>query len=231
MKYRLDYQNLRARQTHPPVRVAAAAPAGGRHPAADPGIRPAAARARRLCGDDDGGDRRGRRRGAEDGLRRLHDQERPAHGPLEPAPARRRRRRRRAGSRLVPRGARRARPGAAAAPERPQLTRRQGARRCGDGCHPQRRAARAGDRGAVGPHPVAVPREPGRDRAPPGREGRAPARPRRRPRSRHPVDAQPPRRLAAARARPRLDARGLRGVVRRGGLRPTSRAGGGVRPA
>ena len=43
--------------------------------------------------------------------------------------------------------------------------------------------------------------------------------PRRRPRDRHPLDAQPPRRVAAARRPARLDARRVRAVVRRHRLR------------
>ena len=43
-------------------------------------------------------------------------------------------------------------------------------------------------------------------------------------RDRHPLDAQPPRRVAAARRRARLDARAVRAVVRRHGVRAAPRA-------
>ena len=55
------------------------------------------------------------------------------------------------------------------------------------------------------------------------REARAEARPRRDARGRHPLDAQPPRPVAAARRPARLDARAVRAVVRRHRVRATPR--------
>ena len=50
------------------------------------------------------------------------------------------------------------------------------------------------------------------------------SRARRRARRRHPLDAEPPRRLAPAGRRARLDAGGVGAVVRRHGVRPAARA-------
>ena len=55
-----------------------------------------------------------------------------------------------------------------------------------------------------------------------GREGSAPARPRCRPRERHPLDAQPPRPVAVARRRARLDARAVGSLVRGDVARPVA---------
>ena len=60
--------------------------------------------------------------------------------------------------------ARRARPRAPAAPDRAQLAHGQGARRRADGRDPQRRADRPRHRGALGPDPVRLLRQPARDR-------------------------------------------------------------------
>ena len=142
--------------------------------------------------------------------------------------ARRRGRRPGRRARLVPRDARRARPGAPAPPQRPQLARRQGARRRGrrgDPHAPRRsipRSPRCGTR-----IESRLPREPARDRREPRREERARARARRRPRHRHPLDDQPPERVAAARRRARLDARPVRAVDRRRGVPRTARPGAG----
>ena len=65
---------------------------------------------------------------------------------------------------LVSRGDRGARPGAPAAPERAQLAHRQGACRRADGGDPQRGPARPRHRGAVGPHPGRLLRQPAADR-------------------------------------------------------------------
>ena len=117
--------------------------------------------------------------------------------------------------------ARRARPRAPAAARRAQLARGQGAhrRRC---CAVIRDAAgaRPRHRRAVEPHPDAtsttnqraiVESLAAKGALAPGLDVDA--------RRRHPVDAQPPRPLAAAGRRARLDARGVRALVRRHGLR------------
>ena len=127
--------------------------------------------------------------------------------------------RRRAGRRadVVPRGPRGARPGAPAAPQRAQRARRQAAHR-GALLEVIRSAAaaRPRHRGAVEPHPVRLLRQPARDRASACtrkgalRRGLDVARA-----TRHPLDAQPPGPVAAARRRARLDAGAVGGVVRR----------------
>ena len=110
------------------------------------------------------GDRRRRRRRDEDRLPRLRVEGRRPARALEPAPARRAGRPagRRAG--LVPRGARGARPGTAASPERAQLGAREAAHLVDPRGDPQRRLRRPGDRRALAAHPVRLPREPARDR-------------------------------------------------------------------
>ena len=62
------------------------------------------------------------------------------------------------------------------------------------------------------------------------RQRRARPRPRRCPRRRRPLDAQPPRPVAPAGRRARLDARCLRAVVRRHRVRPAPRALRRLRP-
>ena len=144
---------------------------------------------------------------------------------LAPAPARRRGRRPGRRAPVVPRRHRRARPRAPAAAQRAQLRAGQAARRerscasCATRPAPTPTSPRCGSRiqddflanqrAVVDTH---------------RRQGRARPRPRRRARRRHPLDAQPPRRLAPAGRRARLDARGVRAVVRRHGVRPAARA-------
>jgi len=65
-------------------------------------------------------------------------------------------------------------------------------------------------------------RQPARDRGVPARQGGAPAGLGCRWRDRHPVGAQPPRRLAAAGRRARLGSRAVGAVVRRHRLRPAA---------
>ena len=102
-------------------------------------------------------------------------------------------------ARVVPRGARGARPGAAAAAQRAQLARGQGAGRRRARGDPPRGAADA-DIAALWDRIQSDFHDNQRAIVESARrEGRARARARRRPRDRHPVDAQPPRRLAAAR--------------------------------
>ena len=181
--------------------------AGGGDAPGDPRGGPAALRARWLRRDDDGGDRRRGGRRAEDRLPRVRDQERPAARALAPAPARRRGRRPDRRAPVVPRRPGRARPRAPAAPERAQLARRSS-------CAPRTSCASMRDAAGADPDIAALWQRIQDDfyanqRAvvEPGRQGRPRPRPRRRPRRRHPLDAQPPRRLAPARGRARLERR------------------------
>ena len=82
---------------------------------------------------------------------------------------------------------------------------------------------------AVGAHPGRLLRQPARDRGVARRRAGAAPRPRRRPRDRHPVDAQPPGPVAAAGRPARLDARRVRALVRRHRMRatPSLRVGSG----
>ena len=172
------------------------------------------------AGDDDGGDRgRGRRR-AEDRLPRLRDQERAAAGAVGPAPEGRRGRRGRRRAAVVPGGRSRSRTRSAS---------------CGStrATPAWSSSASAGvlevirDAAPVDPDTAALWRLIQTDFYANQRvivetlhgEAGAAAGPRRRPRDRHPLDAQPPRRVAAARRRARLDPRAVRAVVRRHRLR------------
>ena len=129
MNTALRYRNGRCCQAQAAVPLAAAPGAGRRHPHRDPPCRGATVRDRGVPRHHDGG-RRGRgRRGPQDRLRRVRDQERPAAGGVGPAPEGRRGRGGRRGAGVVPRGHGRTRPRTPAAAERPQLGGGQAAHR------------------------------------------------------------------------------------------------------
>ena len=162
----LGYRNGRACQAHAPLRLAAPARAGRGDPARRSSTRPSGCSSSRATRR-----RRWRRSRAEAGvaLKTVYVAFETKSGVLRALwhllPARRRGRRAGRRARVVPRGARRARPGAPAAAERAQLARGQGARRRAAGRDPQRGAGRPRHRGAVGADPVRVLRQPARDRA------------------------------------------------------------------
>ena len=145
--------------------------------------------------------RRGGRR-AEDRVRRLRDQERPAPGVVEPAPARRTRTKSPSTQR---RGSARSwtSPTPSASCDSTRGTRAWSSARIAALLAVIRDAAPVDPDigGALEPDPIRLPRQPARHRRVPRREARARSRPRRGPRGRHPVDAQSSRPVAAARRR------------------------------
>ena len=167
MKLRVGYAIHGARQGQAPLRLLPPPRPGGGHARRHPRGGPAPVRGARLRGDLDGRDRGRGRRGAEDRLRGLRDQERPAACALEPPAPRRPRRRadRRAG--VVPGARRRAGPRAPAPARLQPVPRGQAADRGRARGDPRRRAGRPGGHRAVGPHPDRVPRQPARDRREP----------------------------------------------------------------
>ena len=193
----------------------------------DPRRGPAAVRARGLRGDHDGGDRRRGRRRAEDRLRRLRDQERRAARALAPAAARRRGRRAGRPSarwylevleepdperqlRLNARNSRAVKERAGAMLERDPRRRRRADPdiaalwdRIQTEFYDNQRAIVADACTRKGALRAGLDVDAG---------------------DRHPVDAQPPRRVAAARRRARLDAGAVRALVRRHRVRPAARA-------
>ncbi len=115
---------------------------------------------------------------------------------------------------MVPRGDRRAGPAAPARADRAQFPRREESYRRPPTGHPRggtRRWRRGRPRGA---HPDRLLREPARDRAGARRTEGAARRSRCHACDRHPVDAQPPRRLAPAGRRTRVDTRAVGAMVR-----------------
>ena len=169
MKSAVGYGNRRARQAQAPLRLVAPARAGSHHPTRHPRSGAAPVRAPGLRADDDGGDRgRGRRR-AQDRLRGLRDQERPAAGALEPPAARRPRRGARGRAAVVPRGDGGAPSRAPSAADRAQLARGQAPHRRRARGDPHGRADRSRHRRALAPHRDRVPRQPAHDRREPRR--------------------------------------------------------------
>ena len=219
MNSRVRYWNGRACQAPAELPLPTPPAAGGRDPPGDPGGGPAAVRAAGLPGHHHGAGRGRGRGGPQDRLSRLRDQERAAAGPVGPAPEGRPGGGGRGRAALVPGGRRGAGPRAPAAGQRPQRPPGQGAHRrrpedpaVGGAGGPRRR-------GAVAPDPDRLLRQPARDRGVPGGQAGAATGPGRRPGQRHPVDAQPPGRVAAAGRRARLDPRAVGAMVRRHRLR------------
>ena len=210
-------------QGHAPLRLAAPARAGGRHARGDPRRGPAAVRAPGLRGDDDGRHRgRGRRR-AEDRLPRLRDQERRCcarSGTCSCAATQTTRR--------SPSGAWYREVLEEPDPERQlRLNARNsrvvklriGARARG---HPQRGPARPRHRGAVAAasRPTSTPTS-ARSSSASTRSTRCAPASTSTARRRHPLDAQPPERLAAAR---RSSAAGRRSASSTGSPTPPARS-------
>src|SRR5579859_4301645 len=110
---------------------------------------------------------------------------------------------------MVPTGARRARSGPDATPQRTQLTSLQRAIHRLTPSNPRCRPARARDRRALEPDPGRIPREPARRRPQP-RARSTQTGPRRPARGRHHLDAQPPEHLDPAQRPTRVDTHALR---------------------
>jgi hypothetical protein len=192
MNSRVRYWNGRACQAPAELPLPAPPAAGGRDAAGDPRGGRAAVRAGGLPGDDRGAGRGRGRGGAQDRLRRLHDQERAAPGAVGPAPQGRPGPGGRRRPPLVPGGRRRARPRAPAAAQRRQRPPGQATHRGRAQGPPVGGPGGPRRRGALAPDPGRLPRQPARDRGVPARQAGPAAGPGRGPGHRHPVDPQPP---------------------------------------